>query len=252
MLGVLEGKVALVTGAASGIGRASAIAMALAGARVVVSDITVESGEATAQTIIDAGGQATFIRTDITSAVDLKAAVACAVGRFGRLDIAHNNAGIMVSPSLLADDAEQLFDRVMAVNVKGVMLSMKYEIAEMLKQGGGTIINTASTMGLVASAGQWAYTTSKHAVVGMTKAVAAGFASQGIRINAICPGTVRTPMIDCWLSDPETAKATAGVQPIGRVAEPEEIAASVVWLASDAASYVIGAAITVDGGYTAI
>lgn len=253
MAAILEGKVALVTGAASGIGRASAIAMAQAGARVVVSDISVEGGEATTKMIVDAGGQAIFIRTDVTRAADLIAAVDCAVSHFGRLDIAHNNAGIMASTPLMADDAEQVFDLVLAANTKSMMLSMKYEIAQMLKQGSGTIINTASTMGLVASAsGRWAYTASKHAVVGLTKAVAAEFARQGIRINAICPGAVSTPMLDGMMPSPEAVMATAGAHPIGRVSQPEEIAAAVVWLASDAASYVVGAAIPVDGGFTAV
>lgn len=249
---VLEGKVALVTGAASGIGRASAIAMAQAGARVVVADVSVDGGEATAQAIVAAGGEARFIRTDVTSAKDIQAAVASAVDHFGRLDVAHNNAGILASKSLLADDAEQLFDRVMAVNTKSVMLCMKYEIEQMLKQGGGSIINTASALGIVGAPKQWAYAASKHAVIGLTRSVAVEFASRGIRVNAVCPGAVRTPMIADSLAKSAEGPDTATRHPIGRVAEPEEIAAAVVWLASDAASYVIGSSNVVDGGWTVI
>lgn len=252
MAGQFEGKVALVTGAASGIGRASALALALQGARVVVSDLAVESGEATVKLITDAGGQAKFIRTNVTHAADIQAAVGCAVDHFGRLDIAHNNAGVLVSPSLLDDDVEAVFDQVLAANTKSVMLSMKYEILQMLQQGGGVIINTASVVGLVAGFGQWAYAASKHAVVGLTRSVAVEYATRGIRINAVCPGAVRTPMTAGFAADPAVEQATAAMHPIGRFASPEEIAAAVVWLASDAASYMVGAAIPVDGGYTAV
>lgn len=252
MAGLLQGRVALVTGAGSGIGRASAIALTQAGARLVVTDVAVEGGEATVQAITDVGGQAQFIRTDITRSADMKAAVDCAVSHFGRLDIALNNAGICLNVPLLADDAEQTFDRVMAVNTKGVMLSMRSEIPQMLQQGGGVIINMLSALGLVGGVGQWIYSTSKHAAVGMTRSIAAEYASQGIRINAICPGGVITPMSAPFMADPEIAKAGAAAHPIGRIALAEEIASVVVWLASDAASYVVGAAIPIDGGFTAI
>lgn len=252
-MGMLAGKVALVTGAASGIGRASALALAREGARVVVSDIAVEGGEETVRMIAAAGGEAKFIRTDVTHAADIRAAVACAASTYGRLDIAHNNAGILATTSLLADDAEAVFARVLQGNTASVMLSMKYEIEQMLKQGGGgAIVNTASTVGLVGAPGQWAYSTSKHAVIGLTRSLAAEYAAHGIRINALCPGAVRTPMIAEFAADAAVEQATTAMHPIGRFAAPEEIAAAVVWLASDGASYMVGAALPVDGGYTAI
>ncbi|MDY0011474.1 MAG: glucose 1-dehydrogenase [Rhodocyclaceae bacterium] len=253
MTGILTGKVALVTGGASGIGRASALALAREGARVVVVDLSIEGGEGTAAAIVAAGGAARFIPTDVTRSADLQAAVACAVHDFGGLDIALNNAGILAGTSLLAEEAEALFDKVLAVNVKSVMLAMKHEIPEMLKRGGGAIINTASTMGLVGSVGgNWAYTASKHAVLGLTKSVAVEYAARGIRVNAICPGAVHTPMMAGRLANPAAEQAVAAIHPIGRVAQPEEIAAAVVWLASPGASYMVGAALPVDGGFTAI
>lgn len=253
MAGILNGKVALVTGAASGIGRASAQALAKEGARVVVSDIAVEGGEETVRLIAAAGGEARFIRADVSAAADIQAAVACAVDHFGGLHIAHNNAGMLATKSLLSADAEALFDKILAVNTKSVMLSMKYQIPQMLKHGGGAIINTASSLAIVGAAGQWAYSASKHAVLGLTKSVAVEYASRGIRVNALCPGAVRTPMTVRHQEkqspdDPETATR----YPIGRVAQPEEMAAAVVWLASDAASYVIGSSLVVDGGWTII
>lgn len=253
MAGILKGKIALVTGAASGIGRASALALARAGARVVVADMAVDGGEETVRLIAAAAGQAKFIRTDVTRAGDVEAAVACAVKNYGGLDIAHNNAGVLAGTSLLDADAESLFERVLAINLMSVMLSMKFEIPAMLERGGGAIVNTASTMGLVASvAGNWAYTASKHGVVGLSKSIAAEYAKQNIRINAVCPGAVRTPMIAGHMADAAAERNVAATHPIGRVAEPEEIAAAVLWLASPAASYVIGAAVPVDGGFTAV
>jgi NAD(P)-dependent dehydrogenase (short-subunit alcohol dehydrogenase family) len=250
-MGGLDGRVALVTGGASGIGRASALALAREGARVVIADLAVEGGEETAHLVAAQGAEARFIRTDVTQAADVQAAVACAVDGFGRLDIAHNNAGILAAKSLLSDDAERLFDQVIAVNTKSVMLSMKYEIPEMLKAGAGSIVNTASALALVAAAGQWAYGASKHAVIGLTKCVAVEYAGRGIRVNAICPGSVQTPMIADHLArmSPDDPRSAARY-PIGRVAAPEEIAAGVVWLASDAASYLVGHALVIDGGWT--
>lgn len=252
MTGLLEAKVALVTGAGSGIGRASAWALARAGARVVVADLSAEGGEETVRLITETGGQAVFIKTDVTRAAEVKAAVACAVSTFGRLDIAHNNAGVLVAASLLDEDAEAALDLALAVNTKGVMLSMKYEIGQMLLNGGGAIINTASVLGLVAGFGQWAYTASKHATVGLTKSLAVEFAQQGIRINAVCPGAVDTPMTAPMAADAQMREMTAAMHPMGRFAQPEEIAGVVVWLASDACSFLTGAAVPVDGGFTAI
>ena len=252
MTGLLNGKVALVTGAASGIGRASACAMAREGASVVVADMSVEGGEETVRLIVKAGGRAAFAKTDVTRIEDVRAAVSCAVTQYGRLDIAHNNAGVLAATPFLADDAEEVLEKAMAVNLKGVQLSMKCEIAQMLKTGGGAIVNTASTMGLVAGFGQWAYVVSKHAVVGLTKAVAVEFAQQGIRVNAVCPGAVRTPMTAAMASDPDIEKATAMMHPMGRFAEPEEIAEIAVMLVSGASSYMTGAIVPVDGGFTAV
>ena len=252
MTRLLEAKVALVTGAGSGIGRASALALARAGARVVVADLSAEGGEETVRLITETGGQAVFIKTDVTRAAEVKATVACAVATFGRLDIAHNNAGVLVAASLLEDGAEAALDLALAVNTKGVMLSMKYEIEQMLQNGGGAIINTASVLGLVAGFGQWAYTASKHATVGLTKSLAVEFAQQGIRINAVCPGAVDTPMTAPMASDAQMREMTAAMHPMGRFAQPEEIAGVVVWLASDACSFLTGAAVPVDGGFTAI
>ena len=256
MAGILEGKVALVTGAASGIGRATAIAMAKAGARVVVVDRVDAGGVVTVKTIVDAGGEAKFCHADVSRAAEVKAAVDFVVSAYGRLDIAHNNAGVLDNKSLLADDAEQSYDFVMDNNARSIMLSMKYEIPQMLKQGGGVIVNTASQLGLVAGhmpgMSAWAYSASKHAVIGLTRSVAAEYASQGIRINAVCPGSVLTPMTTGLANHPERAKATLAMYPIGRFAQPEELANAVVWLASDASSYMIGAAVAVDGGATAI
>lgn len=254
--GLLAGKVALVTGAASGIGRATAIAMAKEGAHVLVVDRDDAGGEATVKAIVDDGREAKFFHADASRASQVKAAVDFAVISYGRLDIAHNNAGVLVSTSLLADDAEQSYDFAMDNNTRSVMLSMKYEIPQMLKQGGGVIVNTASQLGLVAGhmpgMSTWAYSASKHAVIGLTRSVAAEYASQGIRINAVCPGSVLTPMTTGLVNHPERAKATLAMYPIGRFAQPEELANAVLWLASDASSYMIGAAVAVDGGATAI
>ncbi|CAN5206058.1 SDR family oxidoreductase [soil metagenome] len=252
MARLLEGKVALVTGAGSGIGRASAVALAREGARVVVADLTLDGGNETVRLITAAGGEAIFIRTDVTRAAEVQAAVAGTVAAFGRLDIAHNNAGVLAGAPLLGDDAEAALDLALAVNTKGVMLSMKYEIEQMLHDGGGVIVNTASTMGIVSGFGQWAYVASKHAAVGLTKAVAVEFAQRGIRINAVCPGAVHTPMTASMSADPQVEQATAAMHPMGRFAAPEEIAAVVVWLVSDASSYMTGAIVPVDGGYTAV
>lgn len=249
---MLNGKVALVTGAGSGIGRASAVALARAGARVVVADMAVDGGHETLRQIVKAGGEAVFVGTDVTCAADVKAAVACAVESFGKLDIAHNNAGVLAGAPLLDDGAEAAFDRAMAVNAKGLMLSMKYEVEQMLRTGGGVIVNTASTMGLVAGFGQWAYVASKHAAVGLTKAVAVEFAQRGIRVNAVCPGAVHTPMTAAIRADSDAESRTAAMHPMGRFAEPQEIASVVVWLASDASTYMTGAIVPVDGGYTAV
>jgi NAD(P)-dependent dehydrogenase (short-subunit alcohol dehydrogenase family) len=248
----LDGKVALVTGAGSGIGQASAMAFARAGARVVVSDINADGGEATVRCIKDAGGEATFIRADVTQAADVVALVAATVQAYGRLDCAHNNAGISGFTdtwTVPADYPEPVFDEVIAVNLKGVWLCLTQEIPRMLAQGRGAIVNTASVVGLVAHTGA-AYVASKHGVIGLTKSFALAYAAQGLRINAICPGYIETPMVRSALTlAPELEPQVVAQHPVGRLGTPDEIAAAVVWLCSDAASFVTGHAMVADGGY---
>ena len=252
MAGNLGGKVALVTGASSGIGRASALAFARAGARVVVADVTVEGGQETVQLIKNAGGEASFVKADVARASEVEALVRHAVAAYGRLDCAHNNAGVEGQAAFTADDTEANWDRVLAVNLKGVWLCLKYEIRQMLTQGGGAIVNTASGAGLIGIRGGGAYVASKHGVVGLTKTAALEYAKSGIRVNAVCPGVIQTPMVErLTRQHPRAAEMMAAAHPLGRTGKPEEIAEAVVWLCSDAASFVTGHAMAVDGGYVA-
>jgi NAD(P)-dependent dehydrogenase (short-subunit alcohol dehydrogenase family) len=253
MSGLLNGKVTLVTGAASGIGRAAAIAFAREGAKVLVADMTEDAGRETVKLVHDAGGVAAFVKCDVARAADAEALVAAAVKTFGRLDGAFNNAGVAGKIARTADDTEENFDRIMAVNLRGVWLCMKYEIQQMVKQGhGGAIVNTASAAGLVGSHGMPAYTASKHGVIGLTKTAALEYARTGIRVNAVCPGVIDTAMVAAMVSaHPRLKDKLVGAEPIARMGKPSEIAEAVTWLLSDAASFVTGAAMPVDGGMIA-
>jgi NAD(P)-dependent dehydrogenase (short-subunit alcohol dehydrogenase family) len=247
------GKVALVTGGGAGIGRATALAFAQTGARVAIVDIVEEAGREVVSAITAAGGEAMFIRADVVNAAEVEAMVARTVEAYGKIDCAFNNAGIEEEHMRLADCSEATFDRIMAINVKGVWLALKYELAAMLHSGGGAIVNTASVAGLVAAPKMAAYCASKHAVLGLTKSAAIEYARKNIRVNAVCPGVIRTPMYERALQvDPKGTAQVAQMHPIGRVGEPEEVAAVVLWLCSDAAGFVTGHAHTVDGGLTAV
>ncbi len=245
-----EGKVALVTGAGSGIGRATAIAFAGENAKVVVADIAVADGEETVRLIKDGGGDAVFVKTDVSQESEVESLIKTTMDTYGRLDCAHNNAGINGDLDSVVTCTQDNWDRVMGINLKGVWLCLKYEIPRMKKQGGGAIVNTSSTSGLVGAPGAPAYTASKHGVAGLTRTAALECAKTGIRVNAVCPGTCRTPfmqrLIDAGLEDYIT-----GLVPVGRFGEPEETANTVLWLCSDESSFVTGAMITIDGGLTA-
>ena len=254
MAGRVEGKVALVTGGASGIGRATALTFAREGAKLVVADMNEDGGLQTVHMITENGGEAIFVQVDVTSASAVEALISKTVETYGRLDCAHNNAGIagrIRAP--LHECPEDVWDQVLAINLKGVWLGMKYEITQMLKQGGGAIVNTASIMGLVGSwSGTSPYNASKHGVVGLTKTAALEYATAGIRVNAVCPGYIRTPLIEhALLSRPEMEEQIIARHPVGRMGTPKEIAEAVVWLCSEAASFVTGHTMTVDGGYVA-
>ena len=258
MNNTLREKVALVTGGASGIGRATALALAAEGAYVVVADVDEAGGQAVVAEIGDLGGQAFFQYSDVSQAADVVALIEAIVGRYGRIDCAVNNAGIEGLPARTADTSEADFDRIMAINVKGVWLCMKHEIQRMITQGGGfqgtsmAAPVVASVAGLVGAHSLPVYAASKHAVVGLTKSAALEYARKNIRINAVCPSVVRTPMVERAVEImPQFAEATIKGNPSRRLGEPEEVAAAVVWLCSDASSFTNGATVTVDGGFTA-
>ncbi len=246
----LEGRVALVTGGGSGIGRATALAFAREGAKVAIADVNVAGSEETVHLIRERGGEALFVRTDVTEAVEVEALINDVGKTYGRLDCAFNNAGTVGKPSSTAQCTEEDWDWVISVNLKGVFLCLKYEIAYMLRQGHGAIVNAASVAGLVGVKNNVAYVASKHGVVGLTKASALECAQAGIRVNAVCPGFIRTPILNLD-GAPEGESRYVSIEPMGRLGRPEEVAEAVVWLCSDAASFVTGHTMSVDGGMAA-
>lgn len=251
MAGTMRGKTALVTGAASGIGRAVAIAFADEGANVVIGDINEKGGAETVDLAQQAGVKGLYVRCDVSKGADVKSMVDQTVKEFGSLDYACNNAGIHAKlPESFCDQDEDMWDAVIAVNLKGVMLSMKHEIPQMVKQKGGVIVNIASLGGILAEPGAHAYTAAKHGVMGLTKTAAFELAKTGVRVNAVCPAVIETPMV---ASAPEEIKQIMlTMHPIGRFGKPEEVAGAVIWLCSDLSAFVTGIGVVLDGGASTI
>jgi NAD(P)-dependent dehydrogenase (short-subunit alcohol dehydrogenase family) len=249
----LDGKVALITGAASGIGAVAARLFAGEGARVVVADVSDDAGRATIEEIEATGGQAAYVHADVSSADDARAMVAFAMERFGSLDVLHNNAGVFpAADGSVTDTDEDVWDLVMRINLKGVFLGCRFGIPAMLQGGGGSIVNVASFVALMGAATpQIAYTSSKGGVLAMTREIAVEFARSGIRANALCPGPIETPLLAELLADPARRQRRLVHIPIGRFGRPEEIANAALFLASDESSFMTGAALVVDGGITA-
>jgi NAD(P)-dependent dehydrogenase (short-subunit alcohol dehydrogenase family) len=252
MAGTLQDKVALVTGAGMGLGRASALAFAREGARVVVADIDVENGQKTVAMIKKAGGEAAFVKTDVSKEKDVEAMVAKAVAAYGGLDCAHNNVGIEELPEPLTEGTEETFDRLVSIDLKGIWLCLKHEIRYMEKHGGGAIVNTSSIAGLIGAPLQAIYTACKYGVNGLTRSAAQDYAKAGIRVNAVCPaGMAGTGFYNRMLAvQPGMAEAVIEMVPLGRDGKPEEVAEAAVWLCSDRASYITGITMPVDGGFT--
>ncbi len=250
--GSFIGKVAFITGGSSGIGRATALAFARAGASVVVGDVAEQGNQETARLIEQEGGRALAVRCDVTQTDDVKAALEKTGETFGRLDFAFNNAGIEPKkPAPTADYDEEEWNRIIDIDLRGVFLCMKHEIPLMLAHGGGAIVNTSSGAGIIGIKGSPAYTAAKHGVIGLSRAAALDYAAQNIRINAVCPGYIDTPMMGRFTGGtPEGRAKVISEEPIGRMGRPEEIANAVLWLCSDAASFVVGHALVVDGGQT--
>ena len=255
MAGLLDGKAALITGGGGGIGRATALAFAREGARVAVADYAAETAAETTAMVNASGGQAITLTGDVSRSRDVKTMLDDTIAAFGRLDCAFNNAGIAgwhveTVGKKTAEWSDEAFDRLIAVNLRGVWLCMKHEILQMQRQGGGAIVNTASIAGLIGLQTSCAYVAAKHGVVGLTKTAASEYAEAGIRVNAVCPGFIRTPMTSTMT--PQRSEAILAQIPVNRMGGPEEIAEMVVWLCSDRASYVTGAAYNVDGGWMAV
>lgn len=242
------GRVALVTGAASGIGRATAVAFAREGARVAILDRTAAALQPSAQAVRDAGGEGLVLACDIAQPEEVEAAIAETVATFGRLDIAFNNAGVENVAAPVAEIALADWDRILDINLRGTFVCMKHEIAQMLRQGGGVIVNTASGAGIRGVAGGASYAASKHAVIGLTKSAALDYATANIRVNAVLPGNIATPMMDRFTGG-DIQKAI-DLEPIGRLGRPEEIAEAVLWMSADLGAFVTGAAVSVDGGWS--
>ena len=247
----IQDSVAIVSGASSGIGRATAKRFASEGAQVVVADVDTEGGEETVSQIESDGGEAIFVEVDVMIEDDVEHMVESAVDTFGGLDFAFNNAGIEGAHGLAHEQSMDNWNRVIGINLQGVFLAMQAEIPAMLEDGGGAIVNTASVAGILGFPNLSPYVASKHGVIGLTKSAAVEFSSDGVRVNAVCPGVIETPMVArAQEEDPETMEATAAATPIGRLGQPEEIASAAAWLCSDDASFVTGESLVVDGGFS--
>jgi NAD(P)-dependent dehydrogenase (short-subunit alcohol dehydrogenase family) len=252
MAGQVQGKVALVTGGGSGIGRATALALAREGAKVMIADYVPEGGDRTVKLIKEKGGDASFIHTDVSVTRQVETMVNKTVETYGWIDCAFNNAGIEGRMANTVESTEENFDRIIAINLKGVWLCMKYQIPQMLKQGGGAIVNTASVAGLVGLESLSAYNASKHGVIGLTKTAALEFAQKNIRVNCVCPGAINTPMVARLVdTGAMNEQDLLAIEPVGRMGKPEEIGEGVVWLLSDASSFVTGHPLVIDGGWVA-